>query len=80
MKRNPPKNSVPDLSDVPLDGFEVADGVDWEDDETAVEIEDEEEEEEVLVQGTTEGNESVGEEDARLQNCWSSFSSVIRSW
>lgn len=35
--------------------------------------------EEEIVEGVTEGNVSVGEEDARLQNCWASFSSVKTS-
>jgi len=71
--RNLPNNSVPDMSDVPLDAFVVGEGVDCDcvDDETADELEG--------VEGTAVGNVRVGEEDARLQNCWSSFSSVVSS-
>ena len=58
----------------PPDAFGVADGVDCE-----VAEGDELDEEEVEVVGPAEGNVSVGEADARLQNCWASFSSVTSS-
>jgi len=72
--RNLPNNSVPDMSDVPLDAFVVGEGVDCDcdDAETADELEE-------GVEGAAVGNVRVGEEDARLQNCWSSFSSVVSS-
>jgi len=62
------------LSVTPLDAFGIADGVDCEG------VEDDElDEEEDDVKGPAEGNVSVGEADARLQNCWASFSSVTSS-
>jgi len=75
--RKPVNNTVPDLSLVPLDAVLVADGVGSDDDGVVVELEEGEEVVEV-VEGA-EGNVSVGEADARLQNCWASFSSVISS-
>jgi len=62
------------LSVAPLDGVVVGDGVDCGNDEVEVGIREED-----VVEGVTEGNVSVGEEDARLQNCWASFSSVMTS-
>lgn len=76
MVRKPPNDSVPDLSVSPPDVVAVADGVDCGDDEVVDELEEEEEVE--VVEGT-EGYVSVGEADARLQNCWASFSSVVSS-
>lgn len=60
---------------MPLEDFEVGDGDGCDDDEREVEVEDEE----VEVIGGIEGNVRVGVDDARLQNCWSSFSSVRSS-
>lgn len=59
-----------------LEAEVVGDGVDCEGEEMAVGFEEEEEEVFVTV---ADGNVRVGDKDARLQNCWASFSSVVSS-
>lgn len=67
-------DKVAGLSVAPLDGVVVGDGVDCGNEEVEDGVREEE-----MVEGVTEGNVSVGEEEARLQNCWASFSSVRTS-
>jgi len=65
---NPPNKTVPELSTAALEAVAVGDGVDCTGDERVDELEEE------LIEMVAEGNVRVGDEDARLQNSWASFS------